>query len=722
MFEAEGQIPDVSDYVKPAFWRMAVMPKDPLCKHWTKAMQEEWDKMLRMKVFEYVTIDEAKADPNYHKPFPQTWDLKIKRDKDNRPYELKARLCLRGDLAYDGITKQQVYSPTASYEGVRAIIALAAYRNLELKQLDISSAFLNSSIPEGQSLYCEQPPGPAIEKQYDEQGRLKVMRALKYQYGHAMAPAAFNRTLTAHLREAFDMDPLKSEPCLFSKTVTIDGKEESVWCACFVDDVLYTSTSPKLEKEFYDMIQSRFDIKQSESGLATWILGMAVDCKKSSTGDIDSYVITSKAHIEKLVDFMGLNENDLADTPLESDVRLPTLTAPEDGINPNNCVGPHQRSMLSVIGSILFIALTTRPDVCYACSMLARHAKNPGAKHVEQLIRIVKYLNRTKDLGITFRRKGTLPNQPMASAFQSGIHPLDVHKQDPLRAYADADFAGTTGNCKRSTTGFVICFYGGPIYWASRLQGVTAQSTAESECISAVDCTKALIHTRLLIRELGFPTDMDKPTIIHEDNSSCVAFSENLKSRRTTRHFELRVHFLQEQVRNNVVKFVQTPTKFQCADIFTKSLNLDTFRSLRDQLLGTDQHLAILHADPIVAHILVQQGGGVILNDKDREQNHTQSEDIQLDTVQNSTIGVDASAADLLHALSSKAPKQIKQKPVIDAKQVVSETGYLPMAACILQEARKKYSKHSVNERVTLDTSAYTTKFAYSIHEETAYG
>ena len=84
-------------------------------------------------------------------------------------------------------------------------------------------------------------------------------------------------------------------------------------------------------------------------------------------------------------------------------------------------------------------------------------------------------------MGITFRRKGTLPNQPLASAFQSGIHPLDIHKQDPLRAYADADFAGTTGNCKKSTTGFVICFYGGPIYWASRLQGVTAQSTAESE-------------------------------------------------------------------------------------------------------------------------------------------------------------------------------------------------------------------------------------------------
>ena len=95
----------------------------------------------------------------------------------------------------------------------------------------------------------------------------------------------------------------------------------------------------------------------------------------------------------------------------------------------------------------------------------------------------------------------------------------------------------------------------------------------------------------------------------------------------------------------------------------------------------------------------------VILNDKDREQNHTQSEDIQLDTVQNNISDVDASAADLLLALIGKSSKQVKQEPVIDAKQVSSETGYLPMAACILQEARKKYSKHSVNERVTLDTS-----------------
>ena len=73
-----------------------------------------------------------------------------------------------------------------------------------------------------------------------------------------MAPAAWFKTLAAHLENDFDMRPLISEPCIFSKTKKIDGKDETIWCACFVDDVLYTSTSPVLEREFYKTLSSRF--------------------------------------------------------------------------------------------------------------------------------------------------------------------------------------------------------------------------------------------------------------------------------------------------------------------------------------------------------------------------------------------------------------------------------------------------------------------------------
>ena len=94
-----------------------------------------------------------------------------------------------------------------------------------------------------------------------------------------------------------------------------------------------------------------------------------------------------------------------------------------------------------------------------------------------------------------------------------------------------------------------------------------------------------------------------------------VAFSENLKSRKTTRHYELRVHYLQELVQNQVVTFQQVETKLQLADILTKSLPRDQHQFLRAQMLGDVEHAAL-------TKVLVtagQQGGGeTSLNSEER--------------------------------------------------------------------------------------------------------
>ena len=101
---------------------------------------------------------------------------------------------------------------------------------------------------------------------------------------------------------------------------------------------------------------------------------------------------------------------------------------------------------------------------------------------------------------------------------------------------------------RKSTSGWAICFNNTAAIFSSKLQSTTALSTAEAEVNSACEVSKSIVHMQLLLQELGFTEHLDKPCLVMEDNSSCVAFAHNLKSRKTTRHFELRVHYLQELV------------------------------------------------------------------------------------------------------------------------------------------------------------------------------
>ena len=86
-----------------------------------------------------------------------------------------------------------------------------------------------------------------------------------------------------------------------------------------------------------------------------------------------------------------------------------------------------------------------------------------------------------------------------------------------------------------STSGYVVMLNGGPVIWSSKLQKVTAQSTAESECIAATECVNEVVHIRLLLSELGYADRVAEPTVIYEDNSSCVAYAHNLKNRKSAK-------------------------------------------------------------------------------------------------------------------------------------------------------------------------------------------
>jgi len=125
---------------------------------------------------------------------------------------------------------------------------------------------------------------------------------------------------------------------------------------------------------------------------------------------------------------------------------------------------------------------------------------------------------------------------------------------------------------------------GGPISWASRLQKLCAQSSAEAEINAVVDTVKEALHVKLLCEEAGIRTP-NIPLTIYEDNNACIQMGHNLRGSQTAKHYELRLRFLNEHIQEGNVEFSRINTTNQLADGFTKSLALPNFRIFRHWLL-----------------------------------------------------------------------------------------------------------------------------------------
>ena len=131
-------------------------------------------------------------------------------------------------------------------------------------------------------------------------------------------------------------------------------------------------------------------------------------------------------------------------------------------------------------GQLSYYATATRPDLCYAVSLLGQVSAGPRMRHWRLAQQVIRYAFNTKTYGIQFRKQVT-------------------SKVNRIECYVDSSFG--EGPLARSQTGYVFMFNGGPISWASRLQSHTATSTMEAETSAACDAAKENAFLRDLCHE-----------------------------------------------------------------------------------------------------------------------------------------------------------------------------------------------------------------------------
>ncbi|GKD78392.1 hypothetical protein Tco_1341013 [Tanacetum coccineum] len=142
-----------------------------------------------------------------------------------------------------------------------------------------------------------------------------------------------------------------------------------------------------------------------------------------------------------------------------------------------------------------------------------------------------------------------------------------------LRAFADADYAGCQ-DTRRSTSGSAQFLGDKLVSWTSKKQKSTAISTTEAEYIALSGCCAQILWIRSQLSDYGFTFNKIP---MYCDNQSVIALCCNNVQHSRSKHIDIRHHFIKEQVENRVVEVYFVETKYQLADIFTKTLPMERF-------------------------------------------------------------------------------------------------------------------------------------------------
>jgi len=154
-----------------------------------------------------------------------------------------------------------------------------------------------------------------------------------------------------------------------------------------------------------------------------------------------------------------------------------------------------------------------------------------------------------------------------------------------LEAYVDANW-GQDNVDRKSESGYVMRLCSSAISWKAEKQATVAQSTTESELVSANSGAREVVSLRRILKDLGVPQVL--PTTMHEDNQGCIALMHNDIKNKRTKHIDIKYFWVREQVELGEITMVYCPTEDMLADIMTKPLTAKTFEELRSRLRIVD--------------------------------------------------------------------------------------------------------------------------------------
>jgi hypothetical protein len=227
----------------------------------------------------------------------------------------------------------------------------------------------------------------------------------------------------------------------------------------YVDDLIITGSDRDNIRSFKEEMAAAF--KMSDLGLLHYYL--SIEVKQSASG----ILLSQGAYVMKILksDMTGYN---LCHVPMEVHLKLS-----KQSTQPL----VYATAYRSIVGSLRYL-VNTCPDLAFAVGYVSHFLEEPQEDNLATLKKILHYVVGTCNWGLWFdRKKG---NQAL------------------LTGFSDADFAGDV-DARKSTTWVIFFLVNNSITWQSTKQKVVAQSSCESEYITAANATyQALWLARVL--------------------------------------------------------------------------------------------------------------------------------------------------------------------------------------------------------------------------------
>ncbi|GAB9477602.1 hypothetical protein Gpo141_00014705, partial [Globisporangium polare] len=319
----------------------------------------------------------------------------------------------------------------------------------------------------------------------------------------------------------------------------------------YVDDILCATKNGSFKKSLFRDLDAEYGLK--DQGLLGQYLGIEV------IQNDEEIIIHQQKYCTQVLERFGFGgtETHKCGNPVEVTARFTS----DDGDDEKPSAPAF--AYREAVGSLMYLATCTRPDVAYALGQLSRFVAKPSNKHIGTAKRVLRYLVGTTNLGIRFKKRNKV-----ATTIE-------------LRGYSDSDW-GNDPDTRKSITGYVFALADGAVSWMSKRQSIVALSTAEAEYVAACEATMEAKAAANILQEM-IPHKRFRVTL-GVDNKSAFIMATNPTYSRRTRHLEIRWHFIREQVNKKAIELLKVKSEDNPADLFIKPLASDKLKQLAAQM------------------------------------------------------------------------------------------------------------------------------------------